>query len=184
MNVRREWLPGEMEDAQRIGLVFAKRPWPGFAAAVREYRQIEADLIARGGIEGWYLLELKRRIAEWIVMCADRDDVPLEQMQEAWDDLVALGFTDEFKKRDMVFIYADYCLSHEHYDAPLELVEPVIAEFDAWLQRTVVVPPMKQIYEDHLHNLKFVRDGLIALRAGGAEAEAWLALDEARQNSP
>lgn len=77
MEAGRKWLPGEMEDAQRIGLVFAKRPWPGFAAAVQEYRQIEADLIARSGIDGWYLLELKRRIAEWIVMCADRDDVPL-----------------------------------------------------------------------------------------------------------
>ena len=184
MEVGRKWLPGEREDAQRIGLVFAKRPWPGFAAAVQEYRQIEADLIARSGIDAWYLLELKRRIAEWIVMCADRDDVPLEQMQEAWDGLVALGFTDEFKKRDMVFIYADYCLSHDHYDAALEWVEPLIAEFELWLQTAVLTPELRKFRQDDFDNLKFLRDGLIALRAGGAEAEAWLALDEARRNSP
>ena len=94
MKVRTKWLPGEMEDAQRIGLVFAKRPWPGFEAAVQEYREIEADIIARRGIDTWYLVELRRRIAEWIVRCAWRDEVPFEQFQAAWNDLVALGFTD------------------------------------------------------------------------------------------
>ena len=117
-------------------------------------------------------------------MCADRDDVPLEQMQEAWDGLVALGITDEFKKRDMVFIYADYCLSHDHYDAALEWVEPLIADFELWLQTAVLTPELRKFRQDDFDNLKFLRDGLIALRAGGAEAEAWLARDEARRNSP
>ncbi len=184
MEARRKWLPGEMEDAQRIGLVFAKRPWPGFAAAVQEYRQIEADLIARGGIDGWYLLELKRRIAEWIVRCADRDSVPLEQFNEAWNALLALGFTDEEKKREMVGYHSAYCLDNEHYDEGLAVLDPLIADFELWLQTAVLTPELRKFREDDFDSLKFLREGLIALRAGGTEAEAWLARDEARRNSP
>jgi len=183
MIAKHEWTAADREAAQRIGRVFARRPWPGFAAAVQEYRQIEAELVAQDGDDEFRVLETKRRIAEWIVRCADRDNVPFEQMQEAWDGLLALGFTDEIKKREMVFYYADYCLSHERYDPALEVLEPVIAEFDEWLQRAVFEPPLRQLYEVQCDNYKFLRDGLIALRAGGADAEAWLARDEARQRS-
>lgn len=168
----------------RIGLVFAKRPWPGFDAAVQEYRQIEAELVEQAGDDEFIVLETKRRIAEWILRSAARDDVPFEQFQEAWNGLLALGFTDDEKKRDMVFYYADYCLDNEHYDAGLAVIEPVIAEFEEWLQATVISPRMRKFYVADLENLKFRRDGLIALRAGGADADAWLERDAARGSSP
>ncbi|HRI72460.1 MAG TPA: hypothetical protein PK156_49835 [Polyangium sp.] len=183
MITRRDWTPADREAAMRIGLVFAKRPWPGFAAAVQEYRQIEAELIARAGHDEFGVLETKRRIAEWIVRCADRDAVPFEQFQEAWNELLTLGFTDDEKKREMVTYHSCYCLDNEHYDAGIAVLEPMIAEFEAWLQRAELEPNQRKFREDELAHMKFRHEGLIALRAGGADAEAWLARDEARQRS-
>jgi hypothetical protein len=183
MDVRTEWLPGEMEDAQRIGLVYAKRPWPGFEAAVQEYRQIEADLIARPGIEAWYLLELRRRIAEWIINCASRDDIPFEQFQEAWNGLLALGFTDDEKRRHMTWVYADYCLSNEHYDVGLTVLEPVLAEFEQWLQETAREPKLKEFDFRELAGLQRIRDGLVAYQSSDAEGIAWNDCDEAEYDA-
>jgi hypothetical protein len=177
MITRTEWLPGEMEDTHRIERVFAKQPWPGFEAAVQEYRQIEADLIARPGIEPWYLLELRRRIAEWILTSAERDDVPFEQFQEAWNGLLELGFTDIDRKQYMAWLYADYCLTNGHYDAGLEVIEPVLAEFEQSLQGKPQIP---RSAADELASLKLLRDGLLAFRTGDEEvAKAWLAREEA-----
>lgn len=184
MDLRTEWLPGEMEVAQRIGRVFAKKPWPGFEAAVREYRQIEAEIVAAQRYDQFMLLELKRRITEWIVKCAWRDDVPFEQFREAWNGLLELGFSDIHSKEMMAWFYADYCLSNEHFDAGIEVLEPVIAEYEAWLQGAVLKPKERKFYEGQIKNLKFLHEGLIALRTGGAAAEDWIARDEARGPTP
>jgi hypothetical protein len=181
---KEDWTPADHEHAMRIGLVFAKRPWPGFEAAVQEYRQIEAEIIAEDGDDEFRVLETKRRIAEWIVMCADRDNVPVEQFNEAWNALLALGFTDDEKKRQMVVFHSAYCLFNDLYDEGLAVLEPLIAEFELWLETAVLEPRLRAFRDDDLAWMKFRRDGMIALRAGGPEAEAWLALDEARQNSP
>jgi hypothetical protein len=183
MDARTEWLPGEIEDAQRIGLVYAKRPWPGFEGTVQEYRQIEADLIARPGIDTWYLLELRRRIAEWIVNCAWRDDVPFEQFQEAWNGLLALGFTDDEKKRSMTWYYADYCLSNKHYDAGLAVFEPVLAQFEQWLQTTTLETKSREFAFKEIHSLRRIRDGLVACKSSDAEGIAWYDCDEAEYDA-
>ena len=179
MDVRREWAPGEMEDAQRIGLVYAKRPWPGFEWAVQEYRQIEAEIVAREGEDEFMVLETKRRIAEWILTCANRDNVPFERFQEAWNELLALGFTDGYKQRHMTFLYADYCLTNKLYDLGLGVFEPVIVEFEEWLQSRVLKKRDRAEYNQELANMKLLRDGLIAFRTGEAEAKAWLELRKA-----
>jgi hypothetical protein len=183
MTEKREWTPADHDAAMRIGRVFARRPWPGFAAAVQEYRQIEAELVTQAGDDEFGVLETKRRIAEWIVRCADRDAMPFEQFQEAWNALLALGFTDDEKKREMVIYHSCYCLDNEHYDEGLAVLEPLIAEFEAWLQTAVLDPKLRKFREDDLAHMKFRHEGLIALRAGGAEAEAWIARDEARRSS-
>ena len=181
---KRKSTPADIEAAMRIGRVYAKRPWPGFAAAVQEYRQIEAKLIEQAGDDDFIILETKRRIAEWIVTCAWRDDVSFEQFQAAWNDLLALGFTDAEKKREMIFYFADYCLNNEHYDLGLAEFDPVIAEFEQWLQTAVLKPKFRAFYEKDLENLKFLREGLIALRTGGDVADDWLARDDARGPTP
>jgi hypothetical protein len=177
---RREWTPTDQQAAMRIELVYVKKPWPGFDAAVQEYRQIEAELVEQDGDDEFMVLETKRRIAEWILTCAWRDDVPFEQFQEAWNAMVALGFSGDDIKRTMTWHYADYCLTNKHYDVGLTVLEPVVAEFEEWLQGIVLKPKMKTFYEDELEGLRHKRDGLIALRKGGAEAEAWLARERAR----
>lgn len=184
MKTREEFYPGELEDSQRIGLVFAKNPWPGFEWAVQEYRQIEAHIVARLHDNDPMALEIKRRIAEWILMCADRDNVSFDRFQEAWNELCALGFSDLERKSMMSHLYADYCSCHEQYDAGLEVLEPVIVEYEQWLQNATLRPKARKYYEEFLGRYKFLRDGLIALRKGGAEAEAWLKLDDARGPTP
>jgi hypothetical protein len=181
---KRERTPADREAAMRIGRVFAKNPWPGFEAAVQEYRQIEAELVAEAGDDEFGILETKRRIAEWIVRCADRDEVPFEQMQEAWNGLLEVGFSDVHAKEGMAWIYADYCLWSGHYDAGLGVIEPVIAEYVAWLQAAVLKPKLRKFYADQLDHLKFRRDGLLAFRTGEAEAQAWYERYEARGPSP
>lgn len=184
MNPIREWTPADHEAAVRIGLVYAQRPWPGFEAAVQQYRQIEAELVEQAGEDALLVLETKRRIAEWIIKAAWRDDVPFEQLQDAWNELLALGFTDGDKKHEMVFFYADYCLNNGCYDAGLGVIEPAIAEFEEWLRGAVLKPKQRKFHEEELERQRFLRDGLVALRSGGAEAEAWLEREEARQASP
>ena len=181
---KRKSTPADVEAAMRIGRVYAQRPWPGFAAVVPEYRKIEAELIQQAENDEFIILETKRRIAEWIVTCAWRDDVPFEQFHTAWNDLLGLEFTDAEKKREMVFYWADYCLDNELYDLGLTEIDPVIAEFEAWLQAAVLKPKQRAFYERDLENLKFLREGLIALRTGGDIAEDWLARDDARGPTP
>ena len=180
MSASKERTPADREHAMRIGLVFAKRPWPGFEWAVQEYRQIEAEIIASAHYDDFLILELRRRIAEWIVKAADRDDVPLQQFQAAWNDLLALGFTDIEKKGEMLIYHAEYCLNNEHYDEGLAALEPAIAEYETWLQSAVLEPKLRTFFEEHLGHMKFRHEGLLALRAGGAAALDWLARDEAR----
>lgn len=184
MNPRRELYPGEPEDSRRIELVFAKQPWPGFEWAVQEYRQIEADIVARLHDNQAIALEVRQVIAQWIFYCANRDEVPFDQFQEAWNDLCALGFSHDDIRFLKSWVYADYCLWHEQYDAGLEVIEPVIADYEQWLQNAVLRPKKRKYHEDDLEKYKFLRDGLLALKAGGAEAEAWLKLDEARGPTP
>lgn len=184
MTGKEGWRPGEMEITHRIGLVFAKRPWPGFEWAVQEYRQIELDTLANNVLDEFLKLEFKRRIAEWILMCADRDNVPFERFQEAWNELHALGFSDEERKLMMSHLYADYCAYNGQYDAGLAVAEPAIAAYEQWLQSATLRPKIRKYHEEMLGHSKHTRDGLLALKAGGAEAEAWLKLDEARGPTP
>lgn len=181
---KRKPTQADVEAAMRIGRVYARRPWPGFAAAVQEYREIEAELIAQAGDDDFIVLETKRRIAEWIVTCAWRDEVPFEQFQAAWNDLLALGFTDAEKKREMVYYWADYCLDQGLYDLGLAELDPVIAEFEEWLRTTALKPKLRAFYEKDLTNYQFLREGLVALRTGGDVAEDWLARDDARGPTP
>jgi hypothetical protein len=104
-------------------------------------------------------------------------------MQEAWNGLLAVGFSDVYAKANMAWTYGDYCLCNDYYDAGLAVIEPVVTEFAQWLQDSVLKPKERKFYEEHFDALTFLRDGLIALRAGGAEAAAWIARDEARQPS-
>ena len=183
-NMKRKWAPGEMEGAHRIESVFVRKPRLDFVTAVQEYRQIEAELVQQFGNDERMTLELRRRIAEWIVRYAWHDDVPFEQFQAAWNDLLALGFTDAEKKREMIFYFADYCLNNEHYDLGLAEFDPVIAEFEQWLQTAVLKPKFRAFCEKDLENLKFLREGLMALRTGGDVADDWLARDDARGPTP
>ena len=84
----------------------------------------------------------------------------------------------------MIFYFADYCLNNEHYDLGLAEFDPVIAEFEQWLQTAVLKPKFRAFYEKDLENLKFLREGLMALRTGGDVADDWLARDDARGPTP
>lgn len=181
---QREWPSADDDIALRMAQVFARQPWPGFAAAVQEYRNIEAELIAQAGKDEFRVLEIKRHIAEWILRCAARDDGQFGPFNEAWKALNALGFGNDDTKRQMSWLYADYCLSNGHYNAGLDVLEPVIAQFEPWLQSAVLKPKKRKHLENELENLKCLRDGLVAFRTGEPEVTAWLERAEARGPTP
>ncbi len=184
MIAQREWPSANDDIALRMAQVFARQPWPGFAAAVQEYRNIEAELIAQAGTDEFRVLEIKRHIAEWILRCAARDDGQFGPVNETWNALNALGFGNDDTKRQMSWLYADYCLSNGHYDAGLDVLEPVIAQFEPWLQSAVLKPKKRKHLENELENLKCLRDGLVAFRTGEPEVTAWLERAEARGPTP
>lgn len=156
-----------------------------FPEIVREYRQVEAEFVQRTGDDKpLFILETRRRVAEALLSHAHSKEEPHEVCREVWNDLVNLGFTDSERQRMMSWFYADCCLWNKQYDAGLAVIEPVIADYEQWLQNATLRPKSREYHEKDLANDKFLRDGLIALRMGGAEAEAWYERYNARGPTP
>ena len=143
----------------------------------KAYRQVWADFAARAENDEYFLHETKRRTVERILFAANAAEQPFEVCHEIWNELLALGFSAPFIKRLTSRSYADTCLTTGHYDAGLEVIEPVIAEFEQSLQGK---PQIHRSAEDELASLKLLRDGLLAFRTGDEETvQAWLVREEA-----
>lgn len=158
--------------------ILVKEPELDFVEIEKAYRQVWTDFAVQAENDEFLLLETKRRTVEHILFAARATEQPFEVCHEIWNELLALGFSaPPFIRRLASWSYADTCLTNGHYDAGLEVIEPVIAEFEQSLQRKPQIP---RSADDELASLKLLRDGLLAFRSGDEEtAKAWLAREEA-----
>jgi hypothetical protein len=157
--------------AKAIDQAWLKTYEVGFAEAVREYRQVEADFAARAPDDEFFVTETRRRIAESILMAAHSHVPPFEECRNAWKDLLCLGFSTLYTRSLMTGFYADCCLYNDQFDAGLAVVEPLIAEFE---QQLDTITGSTTFCHQQLASLKKLREGLIAFQTSGAEGAAWV----------
>ena len=165
MHPHRERNAKDIEATLRIESVFIRKPRLSFAEALEEYRKIEADLVkqALDDADEYAAIEIKRRIAEWILQYALHSEQPFGVCEKAWNHLLAVGFTDLDKKCTMTCVYADCCWETEQDEVGLAVVEPVIAELEQWLAETMLPSKWASHCEMNLAALRKRRD---ALKAG------------------
>ena len=101
-----------------------------FEEAVRMYREVEADFVARAPNDEEFVLETRRRVAEDILSAAYTHDEPFDVCNNAWNELLRLGFTNRFMKDIMTRQYAKCCLFTEHPEEGIAVLEPLIVELE------------------------------------------------------
>jgi hypothetical protein len=154
--------PEEIAFNQRINAVYLSEEM-SFEDAVREYRRIEAEFVERAGYNEYHVVETRRRITEWLLQHALRDEQPHEVCRELWHELLQRGFSDVWLRYTMSGIYARCCQMNGEFDAGIAVLEPLIAEAEQALADTTLTPNMRAFYEDKLAIDRKIRD---ALKAG------------------
>ncbi len=115
------------ELAQAIDQAWLATRESTFPDMVKAYRKIEAEFVPRIGNQ-LFVLETRRRIAEAILRQANSTEQPFQVCQEAWNELMRLGFTNMERRSTMTWYYADCCLLEGQFDAGLAVLEPLIAD--------------------------------------------------------
>ncbi|MBK9261213.1 MAG: hypothetical protein IPM54_15585 [Polyangiaceae bacterium] len=129
-----------------------------FEEAVRQYRQIEAEFVARAGDDE----ETKRRITESILNSAYETEQPHEICRAIWEELIQRGFSNEERRQSMSRLYAWCCQTNGEVDAALAVIKPLIAELEQRLEDTTVARETRRSLETNLLNLRWLRDELEA----------------------
>jgi len=160
--MRQKLEPEEMAFNQRINAVYLSEEM-SFEDAVREYRKIEAEFVERAGDNEYHVVETRRRITEWLLMHARREEQPHEVCREIWHELLQRGFSDIENRHWMSGIYAGCCQMNGEFDAGLAVIEPLIAEAEQGLADPTLPPNPRAFYEQELTRDRKIRD---ALKAG------------------
>jgi hypothetical protein len=158
----RQLEPEEIAFNQRINAVFLSKEELSFEEAVREYRRIEAEFVERAGDNQYHVVETRRRITEWLLNQALRDEPPHEVCREIWHEMLQRGFSDIFLRFTMSGIYARCCQMNGEFDAGIEVLEPLIAEAEQSLAEATLTPNNRAFYEDQLASHRNIRDELKA----------------------
>jgi hypothetical protein len=156
--------PEEIAFNQRINAVFLSKEELSFEEAVREYRRIEAEFVERAGDNQYHVVETRRRITEWLLKQALRDEPPHEVCCQIWHEMLQRGFSDIERRHTMSDHYALCCQYNGEFDAGLAVVEPLIAEIEQALETeaTVLTPENRAFYEENLKTHRRIRDELKA----------------------
>ena len=132
-----------------------------FVDMVKAYRMIEAEFVPRIGDE-IFVLETRRRIAEAILRQAHSTEQPFQVCQDAWNDLVSLGFTNMERRSTMTWFYADCCLLEGQFDAGLAVLEPLIADTIRQIEEPTRSDRSVEALKEELARLEELRDELKA----------------------
>jgi hypothetical protein len=154
--------PVEIEFNKKINAVFLSKQELSFEAAVREYRRIETEFIERDGDNEYRIVETRRRITEWLLKHAHKDEQPQEVCREIWKELLQRGFSDAELRHRFSGIYARGCQMNGAFDEGLAVIEPLIAEAEQALAETALTPSMRKYYEHELAIDLKIRDELKA----------------------
>ena len=162
--------PEEIAFIKKINMIYFSEEL-SFEEAVREYRRIEEEFVARAGDNEYHVVETRRRITEWILGEALRDEQPQEVCREIWHELLQRGFSDVMKRYVMSGIYARCCQMSGAFDEGLAVIEPLIAESEQALADPTLTPYMREYYEHELASDRKIRDELKAGFRGDTEEE-------------
>jgi hypothetical protein len=142
-----------------------------FAEAVDDYRRLEADFVTRMGDSAFGVLEIKRRIAEDILRLSHIKHSRFEVCQDAWNEVVRLGFTNIHVRCTMTWYYADCCAYDEKPEEGLVVLEPVLAELERGLEEAKAAQEFTGFYEEELARLGDLRGELLAQQRGERSPE-------------
>ncbi|UQA56098.1 hypothetical protein [Polyangium aurulentum] len=129
-----------------------------FEDAVREYRRIEAEFVEMVSDNEYRVVETRRRITEWLLMQAHKDEQPQGVCREIWHELLERGFSDLEQRHTMSGIYARCCQMNGEFDEGLAVIEPLIAEAEQALADATLTADMRAFYEDQLAHRRKMRD--------------------------
>ncbi|MBK9259952.1 MAG: hypothetical protein IPM54_08970 [Polyangiaceae bacterium] len=133
-----------------------------FEQAAREYRRVETEFVARAGNDEDDVRDIQRRITAQILGAAHDDEQPHEVCRGIWEELVERGFSDREQKRIFTGIYARCCQWNGEFDAGIAVLEPLIAESEAWLEHAALTPELRAYWEHDLTMARKIRDELEA----------------------
>jgi len=153
--------PEEIAFNHRINAVYLSEEM-SFEEAVREYRRIEAEFVERAGDNEDHVVETRRRVTEWLLDHALRDEQPHEVCREIWHELLERGFSGIENRHWMSGIYARCCQMNGEFDAGLAVLEPLIAEAEQGLADPTLPPNPRAFYEQELARDRKIRDELKA----------------------
>jgi hypothetical protein len=135
-----------------------------FAETTSDYRQVEADFLARLQTDdAFFVPETKRRISSAILMDAHKHKQPFDVCRELWNELLRSDFKDLLQKCALAWFYADCCLFNKQPDAGLAAIEPLIAELQKHPYEGTDSDALEN-YQDGLARLERLRDKLEAQR--------------------
>ena len=152
----------EIEFNNRINAVFLSKQELSFEDAVREYRRIEAEFVERDGDNEYRVVETRRRVTEWLLHHAHKDEQPQEVCREIWEEMLQRGFSDLEKRHTMSGIYARGCQMNGEFDEGIAVLEPLIAEAEQALADPTLAADMRKLYEKELAIHREIRDELKA----------------------
>lgn len=152
----------EVEFVQRMHEVRMREEDLGFEAAVREYRQIETEFVAREANEEWKVIETKRRITESLLDCALRATQPQNVCRELWEEMLQRGFSGIDMRHMMGGIYALCCQENGEFEAGIAVLTPLITELEQLLQRDTLTPQNRKFCEENIRMHKKIIDKLKA----------------------
>jgi hypothetical protein len=153
--------------AKAIDRVVVKAEQTPFDQLVESFRALEADYEPRFRLMGdeFLALEVRRRIAERILISAIDKEEPFEVCRTLWVDLVALGFTYLGKVCLMSWYYANLCcLPNRQIEEGIRVLEPVLLELSRALSDPELPEDKRSFYEDDLPRLQAVLDKLRSQR--------------------
>jgi RPA family protein len=133
-----------------------------FDDVVREYKRVEKVFVKHTDGNAFHVLETKRRVAERILCAATRFEQPFEVCQAAWNEMVAVGFTNSYLRSTMTWFYADCCLLERQFDAGLAVLEPLIADTIRQIEEPTRSDRSVEALKEDLARLEELRDELKA----------------------
>lgn len=148
--------------AKAIGAVILKEESLSFNEVVCEYKRVENEFVTLLDGNAFHVLETRRRIAESILCAATRFEQPFQVCQDAWNEMVAVGFTNSYLRSRMTWLYADCCLLEGQIDVGLSVLEPLIADTIRQIEEPTRADRSVEALKEDLARLEELRDELKA----------------------
>ncbi|WP_170319716.1 hypothetical protein [Polyangium spumosum] len=177
------------ETRRAVYRAFARSRGRCFAEIADDYRQVEADVVARArACDGYKPLvpKVRRYIVQDGLRAACGSEQPFEVCRDAWNEAVRRGFSDFEAQCRMTRMYAESCGFNQKPEEGLAVLEPLLVDLEQglkakeltrkrWLKvRAKRRPPMHEeepppsFYRTWLESLRELRDKLDAQPKAGA----------------